>query len=530
VLRAGAITAAGAAILLAYDGTADADTSPVGSFTTTIPVVVPAFHGIEPKISISYDSATGNGEVGVGWHLNVGSRITRRGALDGQPRYDGTDKFVMDGMPLVACAPHCLTGGTYETSQQSYERIVFDGTTWTRWLKSGVKMIYEARGELPGHEYQWSLARVIDTHRNTVTYRQDCTSGHCYPSTITYAASTVPCGGQGQPVCKTGAVIQFDYEARPDVVEYSTGAQTRQVSSRLKTIEVHMDGHLARAYTLGYELSPSTGNSVLHSVQQFGADATVAPDGSGKVTAGPTRPLPPTVFRWASAGSADAAWSTHSQPAQLAIANPPGNRDYPVESTWVSGNTFSKPDRANPAASPAYGDFDGDGRVDFAGWTRVGTCRTIYVRLAADPQGPLKSTPFPLPGCPPYGFPADLNGDGFDDLLLITKVGALTSAISNRDGTFTLAPNHVAPPWGKFERRCAPGDINGDHLTDLVCVYNPNGPLRIGVAQALPEGGFAMWDNPLPGAGVCAGQRGRRPAADHPQPSRGRGRPESRGR
>jgi hypothetical protein len=199
-----------------------AETSATGSFTNSIPIQVPAFHGIQPRVSLDYDSGTGNGEVGVGWRLTVGSTISRSGADGGLPRYDASDVFLLDGSELVACAPNCRTGGTHETYQQSFERFRFDGVRWTRWQRDGVELIYESTDTAPVQTFQWALARVTDTHGNTVTYEQDC-SGHCYPAHVRYAASTAACGGQGQPACKAGAEIRFWYEQRSDIAAYPTG-------------------------------------------------------------------------------------------------------------------------------------------------------------------------------------------------------------------------------------------------------------------------------------------------------------------
>src|SRR5947209_6301325 len=40
-----------------------------GAYQQVIPVKVPPFHGIEPKLSLRYSSVNGNGFVGVGWRL-----------------------------------------------------------------------------------------------------------------------------------------------------------------------------------------------------------------------------------------------------------------------------------------------------------------------------------------------------------------------------------------------------------------------------------------------------------------------------
>jgi hypothetical protein len=45
-------------------GGLDTATSATGSFTTSLPIQAPVFHGLQPRISLDYDSSGGNGEVG----------------------------------------------------------------------------------------------------------------------------------------------------------------------------------------------------------------------------------------------------------------------------------------------------------------------------------------------------------------------------------------------------------------------------------------------------------------------------------
>jgi Salmonella virulence plasmid 65kDa B protein len=77
-------------------GSAAADVSPGGSFSTEVAVEVPSFHGIEPSVSLTYDSTRPDGLVGVGWRLNAASYVARSGMHGGTPRFDDTDVF----MPL----------------------------------------------------------------------------------------------------------------------------------------------------------------------------------------------------------------------------------------------------------------------------------------------------------------------------------------------------------------------------------------------------------------------------------------------
>jgi hypothetical protein len=109
----------------------------VGAYTETIPITVPPFHGIEPKLSLQYHSGRGSGLLGVGWSLQGLSVIEQT-----EGRYSGVEPmFELDGQLLVACrlhrdwtstgqrSPACTSGGalgsatSYSTLSESYLRI-----------------------------------------------------------------------------------------------------------------------------------------------------------------------------------------------------------------------------------------------------------------------------------------------------------------------------------------------------------------------------------------------------------------------
>ncbi|WP_200215480.1 FG-GAP-like repeat-containing protein [Micromonospora coerulea] len=485
------------------EGGLDAETSPTGSFTTSFPIRVPAFHGIEPGLSLEYDSGAGNEELGVGWSLGVDPGIVRSGPRGALPRYDASDVFLLNGDELVRCAPSCSTGGTHEARRRTFERITFDGRTWTRWQRSGVKHVYESYDEPPGSMYRWPLRSVTDTHGNTVSYGSSCPADHCYLATITYASVHSACGDAGQPQCKAGAEIRFFFEPRPDWTAYPTGKKTAYIDQRLKSVDVRMDGDRLAAYALQYDTSPVSGDSVLRSVQQFPHDAAVAPDGT--ITAGPTPPLPGTTLRVGSTATPAPRWKPDSTPGTFTIATPPGKPDLPAIETSVPGNIahWSPDGDDNTTQSPLQGDFDGDGLLDVASWRTGLSCSPLYVRLGRAPR-PLRNTPF-TGGCPAAGLVTDLDGDGIDDIMLMSDRGSIEAAISQRDGTF-VEQTHQATPWASqpgtaVKRRCATGDLNNDDLGDVVCAYERGlEPPRLGIVRSTADAGFVITDEPLPGS------------------------------
>src|SRR3954467_1913145 len=108
------------AIMLAAPGVRAADlvgatagelgVSPAGSASYSIPIAVPpGTTGLQPKITLQYDSLAGNGPAGMGWSVGGLATITRcptslniDGTASGSPGvdpvdYDSNDKFCLNG-------------------------------------------------------------------------------------------------------------------------------------------------------------------------------------------------------------------------------------------------------------------------------------------------------------------------------------------------------------------------------------------------------------------------------------------------
>src|SRR5262249_38597537 len=165
--RRGLVAMSLTAVLVAATAAADNNAAPAhytgamtsvdeahGTFGDSISISVPAFHGIEPKLALSYNSNGGNGLAGVGWSLSGFETIERGQPHHGQPRYDATDVFYLNGELLIQCptsgatSPSCTTSdgtgiGTYYFTQiESYRRIKYDSSgsgTWTIWDKNGTE-------------------------------------------------------------------------------------------------------------------------------------------------------------------------------------------------------------------------------------------------------------------------------------------------------------------------------------------------------------------------------------------------------
>jgi RHS repeat-associated protein len=485
-----------------------------GTFSTSVPVTVPAFHGIEPSVALSYDSARPDGLVGVGWRLGAASYIARAGGHGGAPHFDDTDVFILDGEKLIRCAPSCATGGTHETRRRDFTRITSDGKRWTRWRPDGVRLVYEplplanAKGT-----YRWALSTVTDTHSNTVAYSHDCDGTECYLKSIAYADGPEHCRIHPRlgEICwpgPEGARVRFYYEERPDPVSYATGGTLAVTSKRLKTIEVRMAGELVRTLALKYETSKSTGSSLLRSAQMFPSDATV--DGDGNVSAGVTKPQPPTIFSTASMSGGPGEWSTPkplstdgltSLPAPEHASYAPVFKDIKIPNRAPQVFDLTNRESVRLPHGSLQGDFDGDRRTDVAFWAQMSCSSDLHITtvLAARPESPVETGPEPRPNSrachvpsPPWlALAADVNGDGRDDAVLSGKV-----LLAAANGTFAVTTMKAGSFW--VGSKCTVADVDDDGRSDSVCIAKDgSSAAEIRTVRPLPSGEFAVNSQPL---------------------------------
>ena len=282
-----------------------------GSYVTSVAIDVPSFHGIAPRVGLTYDSQGGNSPVGTGWALQASSAIERASPGRGVPRYDDSkDIFFFDGVELIACAgsgspsPSCLpaVGGTYFSKVENFLRILHDPTnsTWTVWSKDGTESAYVQERQVLGvialdwtRTRRWVLSSVTDTHGNRVDYHY--TDGarpttqapdlfsDIYLDRITYATGIAceasppcepaPCRECPEPYQRgavlPGAEIKFFWEERPDPLSFGIGPGLAETAKRLKSIRVMNAGQRIGVYVLQHLESASSKRSLVSAMKQY---------------------------------------------------------------------------------------------------------------------------------------------------------------------------------------------------------------------------------------------------------------------
>ncbi len=241
--------------------------SPAGAASYQIPIEVPVgTNGVQPQLSIAYNSQGGYGALGIGWDITGVSAISRgmqsfyfdetsEGKIDATTiKFNETDQLYIDGQRLILVdgTTHFQEGAVYSTETENYARvrilkspetqiIYFElttkegtvteyGKTANSLLKSGSKVL------------AWKISKVTDVNNNAINYTyQD--NGQ-YLKTVSYGTNR----------------ISFDYDDKH--IQLGGTTQQRcingfwiQQNKLLSEIQVFVDEVLGRGYQFVYNSS-----------------------------------------------------------------------------------------------------------------------------------------------------------------------------------------------------------------------------------------------------------------------------------
>ena len=500
-----------------------------GAATYSIPIQVsPGIAGMEPKLSLNYSSQSGNGLLGMGWSIGgLGgvSRCPRTIAQDGAKggvNYDSNDRYCLDGQRLIAISGSEGADGTeYRTERESFAKIVSygsagNGPAWFKvWTKAGQAMEYgrttDSRIEAQGKAIVriWALSRIEDTKGNylTVNYTKDATNGDYYPSRIDYT-------GNSKANITPVNSVQFQYEARPDVVPgYQAGSLIKN-TQRLGKISVLLNTEIVKFYNFQYQTQLQNNRSTLVSIQECSQTGICLPAVTAQyVQSSNTFQIPHQEFIYTAAGNFE-GYST-----QLADINGDGIADLVSNFLGVGGwsvyvalakgdGTFLQPTQvfyytaAGSFAqhSPQLADVNGDGIPDLVATSSGRGGWSVYVALAKGDGtflSPTLAFNYTAAGnLEGYSTQlADINGDGIADLVSnFLGVGgwSVYVALAKGDGTF-LQPTQVFyyTAAGSFAQHSPQlADVNGDGIPDLVATSSGRGGWSVYVALAKGDGTF----------------------------------------
>ena len=218
---------------------------PMGDASFSFELGIPSGrHGMQPQVSVSYSSGSGNGIMGRGFDVSWGSTITTD-TRNGLPNYEEqyvnfskdsskNDTYMLDGIILDIESYTERANKIYDITyrpqkESSFSRIIrygagSDNDWWEVTDKSGTKRIYaQGSSSCVGkgkRTFTWNLTKVEDVHGNNVIYEYEKKDGYVYPAAIWYT------GFNG---AKGNYCVKFHYDdTRKDV---RIDARSREIVS-----------------------------------------------------------------------------------------------------------------------------------------------------------------------------------------------------------------------------------------------------------------------------------------------------------
>jgi RHS repeat-associated protein len=478
----------------------------------------PGVRGIEPHLSLTYDSREGNGLFGVGWSLAGLSTIEHcnqtiaQDGVGGSPELDTSDRFCVDGNRLRLESPgstYGADGTTYQTEIADFSRITSHGSGissggtgpsyFTVDLKNGLKYEYghTTDSAIPAFGTAsarlWALNRISDRSGNEMrfVYANDSVNGSYRISSIDYTYTNA---------ASANYHVVFTYESRSSadgIWTYSIGGKDNEFN-RISQISMKSGTATVKSYNLTYDNSPVTGRSRLKSVQECAASTSDC--------------FQPTVVAYQTGqsgwGSEIPSSGSTAQGNVLQLdVNGDGLEDlvYPNASTstfyyalGTASGTYSGPYNTG-AASTNFGsavplDYNSDGRVDVLVPNAAGFWRVLSFQSAGATFTEAATSTPSTQAANGWVTAGDVNGDGRDDLIYVLSGGtgwATNDAVYARLNTgsglsatatplWTLSNSSALSPWTKvgvqpfgamgyqFRSVVRRADFNGDGRADLL--------------------------------------------------------------
>ncbi|MDC8016254.1 RHS repeat-associated core domain-containing protein [Tahibacter soli] len=459
-----------------------------GQATYSIPIAVPAgVRGMQPALSLNYDSDAGDGVLGIGWGLS-GSSIIRRchkslrtdGVVDGIS-YADDDAICMDGKRLVRIGASPEGWGEYRSEASPFDRILRVGDSWKVFGKDGRISWYKAQAlprmriadpnldQDPGNDspkmvpwrvgevadgtavLMWTLEKVEDRFGNWISYVYDG-----------IVLKEIRYGFNADNTTYSRKIV-FDYTGRPDVgpVSYVNGVRIAQ-PQLLRAIKIYAPAvpggtslQLTSQYLMLHDTSAKSGRSQLVMVKQCDGSSEIVPRCGWERT-----------FVWKQAAA-------------------------PVVTGGPMSDVQTYADSSDYGHGPVILDANGDGRQDVL-YQETALADGWKLLLAGEPAGiPVGGDTFDIDGQTLRANAsrfriADINNDGRDDLI----VGGLANENTDPKFKYFCLTWVSGPGQDHFEKCLAPetkleysnlgaeeafsaplwnfGDFNGDGRVDLI--------------------------------------------------------------
>lgn len=270
---------------------------PNGIANYSIPIeVVPGTQGVQPNLQVTYNSLSGRGILGQGWHLSGISSISRTQKTyyhDGEVsciNFENDDRYMVDGQRLIKLSSgiYSQTNAVYGSEIENFDRVVLKGEPYTlsqyfiTTTDQGYIIEYGNTSDsklISGDKIvSWFQNRITDPDGNymTINYGQDVINGEIWPTEISYT-------GNVNANLTTYAKVMFIYTTDSNINVSYVGGKSLRTSKLLSSIRVIYGSELVRQYDFEYiydrttrlksvALKDSSGNDITRTIIEWGYD------------------------------------------------------------------------------------------------------------------------------------------------------------------------------------------------------------------------------------------------------------------
>ena len=263
--------------------------SATGSTQYAIPIwAPPGPRGIQPNVSLFYDSQSSIGPLGIGWSLAGLGQITRCNKTYAQDTAPApvalvvSDGYCLNGKRLR------LTSGTYGTDGSTYQTEIADFSNITAHGTAGNGPAYFTVQGRNGNTYQygftdtngngagsqvlaaptstasaWLLSKAIDRAGNNFVINYTTLTGTAVPANILWTPTSA-----GASTYTYEMMFNYGANVAPSSITKYIGGTTVSNSDLLSSISISASGTVIKDYFFDYQVSPTTGRDELISVQE----------------------------------------------------------------------------------------------------------------------------------------------------------------------------------------------------------------------------------------------------------------------
>ena len=245
--------------------------SQTGAVTYTVPInVYPGINGMQPELSLVYNSQAGNGYMGMGWNIGGLSSIMRGNKsmyydekVEGI-KMDKNDVFYLDGIRLIEVEQFMLHVIEYKTERGNIKVIAKLGFPlisnidyFEVFYPDGTKAIYGSKLN-KYNRLEYPLTELIDLYGNKIIYNYEYVENHFRITQIRYIYD-----GEN-----ANASVEFLYndDIRSDVISFYRIGLNVKKENLLEKIVCKFKDQVVGCYELNYDYKALQEVSVLKEV------------------------------------------------------------------------------------------------------------------------------------------------------------------------------------------------------------------------------------------------------------------------